>query len=159
MTTATKHEAKKNALHDPADDDLDLGYLDERPVLIPEGEYEVGFRRASTRFKGFGRDNVYLYFQIITPGEHVGLELYLPLRVSPQKGCTAMAPSSALARAVAVALGHPASRRDRITLKVFKGKAFRVSVETIDRDSKKRKLPPVNHYSRIAMLLERTAGA
>lgn len=142
----------------PADEEMDLGYLEERPVLIPEGVYEVCFRRASTRFKGFGRENVYLYFSIMTPGEHLGLELYLPLRVSPLKGCTAMAPSSALARAVAVALEHPASRRDRITLKVFRDKAFRCTVETVKVDSKKRKLPQVNHYSRIGILLEKIAG-
>lgn len=152
MKTVTK------LINVPADEDVDLGYLEERPALIPEGQYEVGYRRASTRFKGFGRDNVYLYFSIITPGEHVGLELYLPVRVSPLKGCTSMSPTSAITRAVTVALGFVPPRRDRFTTKVFKGKAFKCTVETVKVDSRKRKLPLVNQYSRIGILLERTAG-
>jgi hypothetical protein len=151
-------KTEKKLLLVPADEDIDLGHVEDRPVLIPEGQYEVGYLRASKRFKGFGRDNVFLYFQIVTPGEHFGLELYLPLRISPRKGCTAMAASSKLARSVAVALGRPASRFDRISTKVFKGKQFRVSVETIEKDSKRNPLPRETHYSVIAMLLEKTAG-
>lgn len=139
--------------------DIDLGYVEERPPLIPEGVYEVGFTRASNRFWAFGHENVFLYFKITTPGPYENLELYLPMRVSPRKGCTAMATSSKFARAVAVALGHPASRRDRLSTAVFKGKRFKAAVKIVDKDAKRRELPEVNHYSVIDVLLEKTAGA
>lgn len=160
MTTVKKHEAKKIAVNDPVDDAaMDLGYVEERPPLIPEGTYAMGFRRASKRFKAFGHDNMLLYFQIVTPGELFGVELYMALRVSPRKGCTAMAASSKLARAWTVAMGHPPTRRDRLSTAQFKGKEFRVLVGTVAKDPNRIALPLTLQYSVIVMLLEKTAGA
>ncbi|MDN5941452.1 MAG: hypothetical protein L0H94_06190 [Nitrospira sp.] len=143
----------------PADEDLDLGRVEERPPLIPEGQYEVGFLRASKRFRAFERDNVYLHFQVCTMGEYESVVLYMPVRISPRKGCTAMAASSKLARAASIALGRPASRFDRISTRVFLGKRFLAAVRTVDRNAQRKPLPVMNQYSVIDMLLEKTAGA
>lgn len=138
-------------------DDLDLGMADERPPLIPPGEYEVGYVRASKRWL-FNREVTYLYFKIVTPGPFEGKELYMPVRTSPRKGQKTMAHSSKLVRAISLALGGAPMRLDRLSTASFKGKFFKASIVTVQRDAAKRKLTIENQYSVIDMLLEKVAG-
>lgn len=150
-----KTETKLTIVPDDEDvEDLDIGLSEEATPLLPPGEYEVGFLRASGKFKGFQRDNIYLSFQVITPGAHAGKTLYLAARIS-----SPLAASSKYVRAWSIAAGYVPARRDRLSTKTFKGKAFRVLVETVKKDEHRRKLPALLQYSTIGMLLEKTAGA
>lgn len=139
--------------------DFDLGCAEERPPLIPEGDYEVGYVRATKPFWVFGSMRVLMYFRVLTPGEHNGVELYLPCKVSPPKGRKALASSSKLVRAWEVAMGHAPSRRDRLSTLSFKGKAFEAAVDSVKLDSRKQALPAENQYSIIRFLRKRTAGS
>ncbi len=141
------------------DEDVDLGCAEERPPLIPEGTYEVGYVRASKPFWSFGQTRILLYFKVLDGGAHCGAEIFMACRISPKKDHKALAASSKLVRACAVAMGYSPSRRDRLTTAVFKGKAFRATVETVTMDPRKHKLPTEARYSIIRTLLERTAGA
>lgn len=140
-------------------DDIDLGEIDERPPLIPEGIYEVGYTKVKAKFWCYNHENSLFYFQIITPGEHQGVELFMSCRTSPRKGMKAMAYSSKYARMIRVATaGNPPHRRDRLTPIVFRGKVFKATVRTVTTDGRKQALAAVNHYSVIDMLLEKVTG-
>jgi hypothetical protein len=117
-----------------SDDDIDPGCAEERPLLIPDGTYEVGYRRASEKFWSFGHQRILIWFQILTAGDHERKELYMACRISPKKGTKSMASSSKLVRAATVALGRSPTRKDRISTSMFKGKVFNAIVETVTVD-------------------------
>lgn len=149
---AVKKEAQES------EDVLDFGLAAERPPLIPDGTYEVAYTRASKKFWCFGSDHVLLFSKILNPGDYHDKEIYLPVRVEPSKGMKGMSMSSKIVRSVTIALGHSPTRNDRLTTKVFHGKAFRASVRTVTHDAKKKPLHVANLYSRIDSLLEKTVG-
>lgn len=82
----------------------------------------------------------------------------MPVRTSPRKGQKALAHSTKLVRAITVALGYSPTRRDRLSTASFKGKLFKASIVTVQRDAEKRKLAIENQYSVIDVLLEKVAG-
>ena len=140
----------------PADEDMEdigISIAEEATPLLPPGEYEVGFLRASGKFKGYQRDNIYLYFQVITPGAYAGKTLYLAARISPP-----LAASSKYVRAWSIAAEYVPTRRDRLSPQMFKGKYFRALVETVKKDEHRRKLPALLQYSTIGMLLKKNRG-
>ena len=50
----------------------DVRHAEEKPPLIPDGEYEVAFVAAGKPYWIFHQERVMLWFQIIDPGEHNG---------------------------------------------------------------------------------------
>ena len=141
------------------EEDFDLGCGDATSPLIDEGLYEVGYLRASKPFKPFGGEaRVLFYFQILTAGDHAGKKLFMALRVSPRQGRKSLAMSSKLVRAWSVAAGYTPKRTDRLSTKMFKGKAFLCKVETVKYGPRKVPIAPVGQYSIIRYLTERTAG-
>jgi hypothetical protein len=64
-------------------EDVEFPFNGDIPPAIPEGEhYEVLFCRAEQKSYR-GRQKVYLWFRLITPGEFHGLEFYMPCNVAP----------------------------------------------------------------------------
>ncbi len=140
------------------DGDDDVVAVDETPPLIEEGMYEVGFVRETENYPMFNARHVRLVFKILDAGPHCEKELCMDFRVEPRKGKKSMASSSKFVRAATVALGHPPTRNDRVSMNVFRGKAFRAIVRTVKKDAQRRPLPPVSYYSVVDMLWEKTAG-
>lgn len=129
---------------------------DVRSVL-PEGEYEVVCTGAEIiELYKFGRARkLFLHFQVYG-GEHNGTRLFLPM-TAPAKG-EKMGRGSKLYANYMIANGSPPARRDRVSLKVFKGRVFQVRVKTVCPAFESGKLKPESfHYSIVAELLERLA--
>lgn len=129
---------------------------DARPVL-PDGEYEAVCTSAEVvEFYKFGRARkLFLHFQIYS-GEHAGTRLFLPM-TAPATG-EKVGRGSKLYANYLIANGHPPGRRDRISLKVFKGRLFRVMIKTVSPTFENGRLKPERfHYSIISELLERLA--
>lgn len=129
---------------------------DTRPVL-PEGEYEAACTTAEfIEFYKFGRARkLFLHFQVYG-GEHDGTKLFLPM-TAPPKG-ERVGRGSKLYANYLIANGHPPGRRDRVSLKVFKGRLFRVKVKTVCPMFENGKPKPEQfHYSIVSELLARLA--
>ncbi len=129
----------------------------EPRVLLPAGEYQAVCVRAEVveMFK-FGRSRkVFLHFELYG-GAYAGQRLFMPMAI-PQKGHK-IGRGSKLYANYLIANGQPPGRRDRLSLKVFKNRLFRVMVKSVvplfeDGTPK----PPWFHYSRVGELLERLA--
>jgi len=122
--------------------------------LIPEGGYEVGYVRAEKKLM-WGREKLFLWFQITTPGEYHSEQLYLACNLPTGKK---LSQSSKLGRAWVLALGQKTDRFDRFSPKVFQGKRFRAKVRTVTQSSKQSKLRPEQQYSIIDELTEKVIG-
>src|SRR5574337_259617 len=146
-----------------SDGDHDDGFNEEfgidgdaRPVL-PEGEYEAVCTGAEiVELYKFGRSRkLFLHFQVYG-GKHAGVRLFLPM-TAPAKG-DKIGRGSKLYANYLIANGHPPGRRDRVSLKVFKARLFRVKVKTVCPTFENGRLKPERfHYSIISELLERMA--
>ena len=128
-----------------------LGTADGPPPKIPEGEYTIGFLRAETGILR-GKRRVFLWFRIVDPGEHVGKELYLCCPV-PENGKFGM--GSKLVEAWRIAKGQWPTRRDRLSVNVFRGLYFRAAIKTVMKNQDGEERPVDQHYSKIDHLIER----
>lgn len=137
-------------------EDEDLGRVGYVPPLVQDGTYSAGFLRAEQgRYEG--RDRWFLWFRIVTAGTYFGYELYLSCPF-PTTGKT-FGFGSKLVRALLVATGHMPRRRDRISAKMFYGKAFIIKTRTVKKDRNGRARPADQWYSVIDELLQKEAGA
>lgn len=126
----------------------------EPRVLLPEGEYQAICIRAEVAemFK-FGRARkIFLHFELYG-GAHAGQRLFMPMAVPPSGH--KIGRGSKLYANYLIANGQPPGRRDRVSLKVFQNRLFRVMVKSVvplfaDGTPK----PPLFHYSVVAELLE-----
>ena len=137
------------------DTDIDLGTATEPPPRLPNGEnYVVGFLRGE---KGMfcGKLRIFLWFQVIEPGEHAGRQLYLCCPI-PENGKFGI--GSKFVEAWRVATGRWPTRRDRLTPKVFRGCYFRAALRTVTRNQYGDERPESQHYSKIDRLIERVNG-
>lgn len=140
--------------------DIEFESLAEMPALVPEGVYEMAFVRAEKHeFKSWKRWKIFLWFQVMTPGDHLGQKLYM--------GCTApgkgrMALGSKYWLAWTVAAGRRPQRRDRLSTSAFRGKVFLARVRTVkkktDKDGYHTARLPEQYYSTIDELIERCTG-
>lgn len=144
-------------------DALEVGFDEEfvvggdpRPVL-PDGEYQAVCVGAEIlRFRMFGSSRkVMLHFKLYGD-QYAETPLFLPL-VAPQEG-QKIGRGSKLFAAYLVANGQPPARRDRITLRVFKNRLFRILVRTVKPRFQDGTVKPESFfYSVVAELLERLA--
>ncbi len=145
--------------HDPQEafgEEFSVGG-DARP-LIPEGVYEAVCTSAeSVELFKFGRSRkLFLHFEVYE-GEHKGTPLYLPM-TAPKQGGKVGVGSKLYASYLIANGGRPPGRRDRLAIKVFKHRLFRVRVRTVrPRFEDGTPKPDRFHYSVIAELLERLA--
>ena len=78
--------SKQNSNHraENTTDDIELPCNATIPAAIPDGEhYEVTFVRAERAYI-FKSDKVYLWFEIITPGDWIGQKFYMACPVAQQ---------------------------------------------------------------------------
>ena len=134
--------------------DLSFDFEPDFGPLIPEGAYEVGYVRAEKKWL-WGCWKLFVWFQIMTPGEHHGDQLYLACNLPTGKK---LSQSSKLGRAWVLALGRKPDRFDRFSPKVFRDKGFLAKVRTVTQSSKQSKLTPEQQYSIIAELTEMVVG-
>lgn len=135
----------------------DLGQVGIVPALVPDATYQMGFVRAETgKFKN--RERWFLWFQIVTPGDYFGTELYHSCPY-PKKGGKHFGLSSNLVAAATIALGQRPKRRDRITTRIFEGKVFLANTRTVTLDQDGKQRHAGDHYSVIEKLLSLEAGA
>ena len=135
----------------------DLGTVGHVPALVPDAEYQMGFVRVEDgNFKN--RKRYFLWFQIITPGEQFGVQLYY-VCAFPKNGGTIFGAGSKLVAAATVALGQRPKRRDRLSTRIFAGKVFLARTRTVTHDYDERLRPTGDHYSVIDELLRLEAGA
>jgi hypothetical protein len=154
-------KTEKKLLIVPADDgdDLDLGYGDDKPPLIPEGSYTVGYLRAKLLPPRNHEQRLQVFFAIATPGDYVGVELFWVCRISPRHGIKRMAWTSKWVRTYTLAQGYAPKRTDRLSLAVFKGKYFEGLVGTVTKQWGQKPLALSCHYSVIRELVTKEAGA
>lgn len=122
---------------------------DAKPC-IPEGEY-LAVCRAAVRYVNprFKRDEIALRFTV-WDGEHSGTKLvryYSFARSGSHR-------SHYYREWVIANNGYAPQRGDRMSLKKFKGKLFRVRVATVKADAYQEQLPQAMYYSKVAAILE-----
>ena len=157
-------DRRSSAEHRPNDDedkDVEIVCNSDRPVLIPEGMYEMGFVRAEEKAHLWGsRRKIFLHFKVIQQGEHVGKPLFMSANL-PSNGRFSI--SSKFLQQWCLAAGKSPNRHDRLSTSVFRGKVFLGLVRTVkdfvDSSGKMQKRDPTSFYSVVDHLLEVVAGA
>ncbi len=125
------------------------------PPAIPDGDdYEVVFRRAE-KGQQFGQRKLYLWFQMVTPGEWVGQSFYMACNVPRNEK---WGPSSKFWLMWVFAAGRRPKRADRMSTLVFKDKVFRAKMRKVLKTSKGISRTPAQQYSVVDELLEVRAG-
>ncbi len=132
--------------------------------LIPPGRYEAFGGKATKPYQPFGprgpwKITVTWYVRVPEERGDRFVELLRHYNVIVGRdGRLRAGKSSAYRREWVVAAGRRPSRHDRLSPLVFNKIACSVDVETVTHDSAQRPLSPLNHYSKIARIIERTAG-
>lgn len=121
--------------------------------LIPPDDYEVVFVKAVKKQQWKGH-KAYLWFQIITPGEWQGTQLFLPFNLKAEGKISTR---SKYHQNWVVAADRKPDRQEkkRMTTRVFEGKVFLARVVTVTKDQKNLPLHPELQYSKIDGLLKR----
>jgi hypothetical protein len=117
--------------------------------LIPPGEYVAGCISArKDRYPGFKRDGIVLVLETFE-GPHTGvkLERYYPAATAGRRT------SNYFREWVIASGGRIPQRCDRMPPSKFKGKLFRVRVETVTKGWHGRDNPEALHYSKVAEIL------
>ncbi len=128
------------------------GYI---PPAVPNGDhYEAIFERAE-KVSQWGRDKIFLWFVMMTPGEWVNNSFFMACTVPPKYRWTA---SSKYWRTWVLANGNRPSRWDRLSPAVFKDKVFRVRMRKVVKNAKQIALTPAQQYSVVDELLEVSTG-
>ena len=137
------------------DEDLDFPNNGDIPPAIPNGDhYALAFIRAEEKYL-WGQHKLFLWFEIVTPGDCVGVHLFMACTI-PRKGRWTAA--CKFWRAWVLAAGKRPQRTDRMSTRVFRNKYFRGRVRKVTKSSKQIPLTPDQQYSVIDELLEVTAG-
>lgn len=137
------------------DKDLCFPCNGEIPPAIPDGHhYELGFLRAElASYKG--TQKIYLWFQMITPGENCGQEFYMACNVAPKGKWTA---SYKFWQTWVLAAGRRPTRADRMSTAIFKNKGFRARMRAVRKTAKQTVRTPAQQYSVVDELLEVLVG-
>jgi hypothetical protein len=140
-------------------DDVEFGEslaedLDE--ILLPEGEYHVGFFSAKRRT--WHKRKLWAVTFVITDGPHVGKRL--PMFLNLPEGYR-LRRSHHLAAAYVCATGRrpPRDLARRPPSSFLEGCEFLAQIRTVRRDVHGVERPEEASYSKIAYLIRRTAGA
>lgn len=138
--------------------DVEFGVADDPRPLLEEGVYEAACVRAEIiEFHRFGKARkIILHFEIVG-GAHGGERVFFPMSALKPGGRVGRG-SKLYASYLIANGGKPPGRRDRLSLKVFKHKLFRVRLGTAQPRFEDGKLKPQQfHYSIVSELLERLA--
>lgn len=128
------------------------------PALIPPGEYQLALQHWQT-YKFFGKaPKLALWFKVVTPGEHFGIELARHYNVKAlvgnagRNGRFKAAPGSDLVRDYARLLALP-TRFDRFDLQSLTRRIVAGRVDTVTTTARQQTLAPAVRYSVIRELL------
>lgn len=135
--------------------DLEFPVNGEIPAAIPDGqEYQVMYLRAeSGSYRG--RQKVYLWFKMITPGDSYGHEFYMACNVAPKGKWT---PSYKFWQTWVLASGKRPTRADRMSTSVFRNKIFRARMRVVRKTATQLDRTPAQQYSIVDELLEVMVG-
>ncbi len=133
--------------------DLEFNCDMQAPSLIPEGKYTVGFLRAERKWL-WGREKIFLWFQILDCGDFQGEELYLACNAPIKRKRGKMPSSNKYYQLWVLSAGRKPDRFDRMSTKVFQGKVFLVQVRNVITNAKNVTRPQLLQYSVIDSLLE-----
>lgn len=151
MKKPPHHPGKVPCPEDSGDIELNETVELDLPPLIPASRYEVQFLRADK--KGFfKRQKLFLWFQIISPGEVHGTQLYLACDITNRKKWRS---SSKFLQTWVLAAGKKPDRYDRMSTKVFRRKVFLAEVVTVTKNARGWERPPALQYSVIRGLVRR----
>jgi len=136
-------------------EDISFPNHNDIPPAIPNGDqYEaVGVRAEQSR--QWGKLKIFLWFQMLTPGEWIGREFFMACNVPPKGKWTA---SCKFWLAWVLAAGRRPNRADRMSPAIFKGKVFRVRMRTVLKTAKQTHRTPAQQYSVVDELLELLVG-
>jgi hypothetical protein len=124
------------------------------PPAIPDGQYDVAFRKA-TRAHQFGQEKLYLWFSIVTPGDWYGEELYMVCNI-PRKG--KYTPSTKYWLVWVFVTGKKPKRGDRMSTAVFRNKIFLAGIRTVTKTAKQLLRTREQQYSVVDELVTIQAG-
>jgi len=125
---------------------------EEAPPLVKEGTYEAIYvRHKKARY--FTGTKLYVYFKIVSPGEHCNVELYRPYTVYdvPKR-------NSDFVKECELVIGHRLKKKEKASIAVLKNKVLKVKVKTVKSNRKQEPLPPHMCYSKIESILEVLTG-
>ena len=137
--------------------DSDLSFPNNSDIspAIPNGDqYEVGFLRAS-QTRQWGQPKVFLWFQLLSPGEWHGQTFYMACNVAPNGKWT---PSYKFWQTWVRVAGRRPTRADRMSTSIFKNKVFRVRMRKVLKTAKQIDRTPAQQYSVVDELLEVLTG-
>lgn len=122
---------------------------DPRP-LIPEGSYEaVCIKHEISPYLGKGK-KLFLTYQIIQ-GEYMGIKLFQAIN----HNYNAFSPSTKYYTEWTIANGDMPKRKDKMTPRIFKDKAFLVKVKTTKPKYEDGEYKPEKfHYSTVERIIE-----
>ena len=119
--------------------------------IVPDGTYEAKFLWHETAI-AFGSPKVFLHFEVVEPGEYMGIRLFRAYRVRTLtgkrgKGGRFVAHPQGelfgdLTRLLDIKL-----RKDRISLAGLRTMLFRVTTRTVARNYRQREMPLATRYS------------
>lgn len=145
-------------LDEQADPIEGVGFVEDFNVLLPDGEYTVGYTHYETVENYFGKPRVFVHFGVIEPEDYAGSPLtrfYCVNSVVPpgrKYGDFRPPGKGRLVREFRAVIGS-VGRLDRISFARFKGLKIRAHVETVNKGSDGRHLEPCDQYSKISRLL------
>ena len=138
--------------HDPSEDFTSICSA-ELPPLLPEGEYESVFQRVEKKMLS-GRMKLFLWFRVVSHGEWFGQEVYIPCNY-PRR----ITPALKYYKMWVIAEGRRPKRNDRMSVSVFKNKAFLVRIRTVRKNWKQQALTPELQYSVGDDIIKKIAGS
>lgn len=141
---------------DPTDGDMEFPLNSDVPPRIPEGDYELVFLKADKKYMFGSGERMFLWFEIVSPGDWLGTKLYMTCTVA-QKG--KWRPSHKYWLAWVLAAGKRPVRGDRMSTKVFRKKVFRGKVRTVLKTAHQTLRNLEQQYSVVDQLLTVQAGA
>jgi hypothetical protein len=125
-------------------------------VLVPEGDYHVGFLREARRI--WFKRRLWVITFVITEGPHVGKPLPMFLNV-PEGYRVRRSHHLAAAYMCATCRRPPRDLARRAPSSFLEGCEFLAKVMTVRRDVHGVEVAEEASYSRVAYLIRRTAGA
>ena len=152
MTSAKANHVDGNVLSL----ERDIGKVRDKidyPLVSP-GEYEARFKNYKT-FQMYGSGGkLRAFFVISDPGPAFGEAVPKFWNVDlTKRGFTVGTRSAFLRDFCRLFPAYRLTRRDRIPLSDFYGKAFRIRVETVDKDRNRKPIPEQLRYSKVAEIL------
>jgi len=124
--------------------------------IVPDGVYEARSDGHETGM-AFGNPKVFLYFEIVEPGAHMGTRVFRAFRVRklvgrPGKSGKFVAHPQGDLFATLTRLLDVKLRKDRISLAGLKTMLFRITTRTVTRNYRQQLMPEPTRYSVVSTI-------